>query len=157
MREKEEREGVKQRKGGFVNIIDQISTSFFFTNFPEDLGWGDLWKLFAKFGNVGDVFIPKKVDKWGRKFGFVKFKEVKEVEVMSEKLEDVWWDSYKLRINRARFGKGDKKEGDTSNRNQTQRLLVGNDLQVSDEMSYKTLLLEKDDMVERKLTKMVCW
>jgi RNA recognition motif-containing protein len=103
------------------------------------------------------VFIPKKVDKWGRKFGFVKFKEVKEVEVMSEKLEDVWWDSYKLRINRGRFGKGDKKEGDTSNRNQTQRLLVGNDLQVSDEMSYKTLLLEKDDMVERKLTKMVCW
>jgi RNA recognition motif-containing protein len=103
------------------------------------------------------VFIPKKVDKWGRKFGFVKFKEVKEVEVMSEKLEDVWWDSYKLRINRARFGKGDKKEGDTSNRNQTQRLLVCNDLQVSDEMSYKTLLLEKDDMVERKLTKMVCW
>jgi RNA recognition motif-containing protein len=103
------------------------------------------------------VFIPKKVDKWGRKFGFVKFKEVKEVEVMSEKLEDVWWDSYKLRINRARVGKGDKKEGDTSNRNQTQRLLVGNDLQVSDEMSYKTLLLEKDDMVERKLIKMVCW
>jgi hypothetical protein len=35
----------------------------------------------------------------------VKFKEVKEVEVMIEKLEDVCWNSYKLWINRAHFGK----------------------------------------------------
>jgi hypothetical protein len=50
---------------------------------------------------VCDVFIPKKVDKWGRKFGFVKFKEVKdfEVEALRKKLEDVWWEKFKLRIN----------------------------------------------------------
>ncbi|GAU48287.1 hypothetical protein TSUD_236570 [Trifolium subterraneum] len=65
--------------------MDQISTPFFFTNFPEEVGWGDLWKLFARYGSVVDVFIPKKVDKWGRKFGFVKFKEVKEVESLSNR------------------------------------------------------------------------
>jgi RNA recognition motif-containing protein len=116
MREKEERERAQQkengRKGGYVHRVDKTSTSFFVTNFPEDLVWGDLWKLFAKFGSVCDVFIPKKVDKWGRRFGFVKFKEVKEfeVELLSKKLEDVWWDNFKLRVNRARFAKGDKKE-----------------------------------------------
>jgi RNA recognition motif-containing protein len=114
MREKEEREGVSQkngrRGGGYGHRMDMISTSFFFTNFPEEVGWGDLWKLFATYGRVCNVFIPKKMDKWGRKFGFVKFKEVLDVEALSLKLEDVWWDNFKLRVNRARFAKGDKKE-----------------------------------------------
>jgi hypothetical protein len=43
-----------------------------------------------KYGRVGEVYIPKKLDKRGHLFGFVKFKEVKEVEVLSESLRDVW-------------------------------------------------------------------
>jgi hypothetical protein len=42
------------------------------------------------------VYLPKKLDKRGKRFGFVKFKEVEEVEVLSEKLRDVWMGSYKL-------------------------------------------------------------
>jgi hypothetical protein len=84
------------------------------------------------------------VDKWGRKFGFVKFKEVKGVEELSKKLEDVRWEKYKLRINRARFGKGDKKESDTSDKNHPHRLLLGRDTLVSDDVSFKSLLLGKD-------------
>jgi hypothetical protein len=56
-----EREGSQNENGGrkgYVHRMDQISTSFFFTNFPEELGWGDLWRLFAKFGSVCHVFIP---------------------------------------------------------------------------------------------------
>jgi hypothetical protein len=62
MSEKEEGERVR-KSGGYGHRMDQISTPFFFTNFPEELGWGELWKLFAKYGRVCDVFIPKKVDK----------------------------------------------------------------------------------------------
>ncbi|MCI20059.1 endonuclease/exonuclease/phosphatase family protein, partial [Trifolium medium] len=104
--------GDKGKGRGYVHRMDQISTSFFFTNFPEELDWGMLWKLFSKYGSVTDVFIPKKVDKWGRRFGFVKFKGVREfeVEALSRKLEDVWWGTYKLRVNRSRFGKDDPKE-----------------------------------------------
>jgi hypothetical protein len=40
----------------------------------------------------------------------VKFKEVKNVEVLCKELKDVWWNNTKLRVNRARFSKGDKKE-----------------------------------------------
>jgi hypothetical protein len=49
--------------------------------------------FFLKYGRVGEVYLPKKLDKRGKRFGFVKFKEV---EVLSEKLRDVWMGSYKL-------------------------------------------------------------
>ncbi|KAK2428108.1 splicing factor 3B subunit [Trifolium repens] len=93
--------------------MNQISTSFFITNFPMELGWGDIWKIFVKFGSVSDVYIPKKVDKWGRKFGFVKFKDVRDADEMFKKLQEVWYGTTKLSVKRARFGKEDQKEEDS--------------------------------------------
>jgi hypothetical protein len=96
MREKVEREGVGvhgavRGSGGksneFIQNIDQISTSFYFTNFPEDLKSGDLWEVFAKFGHVVDVYIPFKVDKRGKRFGFVKFKDVLDVDCGGDEQE----------------------------------------------------------------------
>jgi RNA recognition motif-containing protein len=146
MREKDEREGEgRKKKGGYAQKIDKISTSFFVTNFPEEVVWGDLWKLFTKYGSVSDVFIPKKVDKWGRRFGFVKFKDVKEVELLSKKLKDVWWNTHKLKINRALFGKGDKKEEDSSALNHPQRAKAVSDLLVSNDLTFKSLFLGKED------------
>jgi hypothetical protein len=149
MREKDERERESQqgrkKKLGYAQRMDKISTSFFVTNFPEEVGWGDLWKLFARYGSVSDVFIPKKVDKRGRKFGFVKFKEVKEVELLSRSLEDVWWKTYKLRINKALFGKEDKKEDDTTASNPPNRLLVAGEQLVKNDLSFKSMLLGKED------------
>jgi hypothetical protein len=65
-----------------------------------------LWKVFARYGRVGEVFIPKKLDKWGGRFGFVKFMEVKNVEELSRRLGDVWLGTFKLRVNLSRFAKG---------------------------------------------------
>ncbi|MCI42072.1 RNA recognition motif, partial [Trifolium medium] len=87
MRESVEREDVgksraaSERRGGFIHNLDKVTTSFFVTNFPDDASTEDLWKLFVKYGRVGEVYIPKKLDIRGRRFGFVKFKEVKEVEM----------------------------------------------------------------------------
>jgi RNA recognition motif-containing protein len=147
MREKVEREGEGRKKsGGYGHRMDMISTSFFVTNFPEELGWGDLWKLFGQFGSVSDVFIPKKMDKWGRRFGFVKFKGVHNLEELSMKLEDVWWNKYKLRVNKARFEKGEPKEGEKkSGQIQPQRSLVGSDRRVNGETSFKSLLVRDGD------------
>jgi hypothetical protein len=79
-----------ERNDGFVNRLNKETISFYFTNFPEDTPVMELWKLFSMYGHVGEVYIPKKMDKRGNKFGFVKFKEVKEVEELSNKLESVW-------------------------------------------------------------------
>ncbi|GAU37583.1 hypothetical protein TSUD_395550 [Trifolium subterraneum] len=53
--------------------------------------------------------LPRRGGK-GRRFGFVKFKEVNEVETLSESLRDVWLSTYKLRVNRSRFASSDSKE-----------------------------------------------
>lgn len=58
-------------------------------NFPNDVKIWDLLKFFARYDRVKDVFIQKKVDKWGSMFGFVKFKEVLDVEDMEAKLAEV--------------------------------------------------------------------
>jgi hypothetical protein len=54
MREKDEREGVGKggRKGGekasgYVHRLDQVATSYFFTNFPEEIKAVDLWPKFT--------------------------------------------------------------------------------------------------------------
>jgi RNA recognition motif-containing protein len=80
MRENVEREtggsprSAPVKKKGYFHHLDKITTSFFFTNIPTDATSEDLWKVFLKFGRVGEVYLPKKLDKRGRWFGFVKFK-----------------------------------------------------------------------------------
>jgi RNA recognition motif-containing protein len=79
--------------------------SYFFTNFPDDVKAVDLWPRFAKFGWVGEVFIPAKVDKQGKRFGFVKFREVQDAKELLRMLSNIWIDSFKLRINLSKFGR----------------------------------------------------
>jgi hypothetical protein len=126
MREKVEREGVEigrpfrrelhgesshfggrysEKTKGFVHHLDRTTTSFYFTNFPGDVKVMELWGLFSKHGRVGEVYIPRKLDNKGHKFGFVKFKEVTNVRELEERLSNVWWGSFKLRINLSRFNR----------------------------------------------------
>jgi RNA recognition motif-containing protein len=114
MKEKDEREGEGSRRegprapisnrkaSGYIHRVDQSSISFYVTNFLEDCTTEDLWKVFSPFGRVGDVYIPNKVDKWGKRFAFVKFREMEVVE-LSQRLDDVWLGTFKLRINKSRF------------------------------------------------------
>jgi RNA recognition motif-containing protein len=107
MREKDEREGVgessKANRQGYVHRLDKSATSYFFTNFPDDVKAVDLWPKFARFGRVGEVFIPAKVDKQGKSFGFVKFREVRDATELLRCISNIWIDSFKLRINLSKF------------------------------------------------------
>ncbi|WJX76190.1 hypothetical protein P8452_59633 [Trifolium repens] len=112
MRENVERSESARASGskkGYLQHLDSITTSFFFTNLLEDTSTADLWKLFLKFGRVREVYIPKKLDKRGRRFGFVKYMEVAEMETLEESLREVWIGSFKLQINRSRFGRNESK------------------------------------------------
>jgi hypothetical protein len=101
--------GVTAGRGdSFVKKLNREATSFFFTHFDENTLVVDLWRVFAKFGRVGEVYVPKKLDKWGRRFGFVKYLEVSNVEELSKKLEDVRVGNTKLRINLSFFGRDGK-------------------------------------------------
>jgi hypothetical protein len=78
----------KQR--GYVHRLDQVATSFFFTNFPEDVKAVDLWPKFARFGRVGEVFIPDKLDRQGRRFGFVKYRDMRNAREQLDLVSNIW-------------------------------------------------------------------
>jgi hypothetical protein len=106
--ERGERIGSQQRKG-FVHKLDQSTASYYFTNFPEDAKVNVLWSKFARYGRVGEVYVPKKLDKQGKRFRFVKFREVRNTEELLSRLGDVWLGSFKLRVNLSRFNRDDRK------------------------------------------------
>jgi hypothetical protein len=132
---------VRKKKSTYAHRMDQISSSYFVTNFSEEIGWGDLWKLFTRFGSVSDVYIPNKVDKRGRRFGFVKFKDVRDEAALSKSLEEVWCDNVKLWVNRARFGKGEEKVKSAPKPGFSLLKKDGEDTSVKDDVSFKSMLV----------------
>ncbi|MCH95313.1 RNA recognition motif, partial [Trifolium medium] len=155
MRESVERETVGGRKRDFITKLDKVTTSFFVTNFPDDATSGDLWKLFLKFGKVGEVYIPKKLDKRGRRFGFVKFKEVKEVEELSDSLRDVWMGMYKLRVNLSRFGRGEPKEAH-SQKAPSQRAAAATMVESQNGRSFRNALLDEVQVLKVPVNEELC-
>lgn len=47
------------------------SKTLFFTNLVEEVSLKDVWKIFKQHGIISDVILPKKKDKFGKRFGFV--------------------------------------------------------------------------------------
>ncbi|KAK7261097.1 hypothetical protein RIF29_27401 [Crotalaria pallida] len=62
-----------------------------------------MWKIFSHWGSVGDVIIPKKRDKRGEQFGFVRFKNVEDRKQLEHALNSVWIGSYKVKVNSPKF------------------------------------------------------
>ncbi|GJT54195.1 RNA-directed DNA polymerase, eukaryota [Tanacetum coccineum] len=60
--------------------VQTISTSVFVTNFPDQYGAKDLWNSCKAYGYVVDAYIPDRRSKAGKRFGFVRFIKVFDVE-----------------------------------------------------------------------------
>ncbi|XVF25480.1 hypothetical protein REPUB_Repub13aG0215900 [Reevesia pubescens] len=77
-------------------------TSFLFSNFPNGWKQKDLWNVFTRFGaglgSLVDIFIPNRKDKKGGNFGFVRFKEVRNVNALLRSLDSIWFGSFKVRV-----------------------------------------------------------
>jgi len=119
------------------HFLDQTTTSFFFSNFGEDVSRVDLSKAFASFGWVGKVFIPKKLSKVGTRFGFVKFKEVHDLVALEARLADVWCGGRCLKVNLSCFRREATVVPEV--RKEGKRAVSGN-VVVSKEVSYKVVL-----------------
>jgi RNA recognition motif-containing protein len=70
---------------------------------PDEVTAVDLWPRFSRFGRVGEVYIPNKVDKQGKRFGFVKFREVRDEVELLRMLSNIWFGTFKLGINLSKF------------------------------------------------------
>nr|GEX22062.1 RNA-directed DNA polymerase, eukaryota [Tanacetum cinerariifolium] len=83
--------------------VAKIATSIYITNFPETISAKELFNSCKIYGHVMDSFIPNKIAKNGKRFGFVWFINVFNVDRLVSNLCTVWIDRHKLQANIARF------------------------------------------------------
>ncbi|GKA57086.1 nucleotide-binding alpha-beta plait domain-containing protein [Tanacetum coccineum] len=81
----------------------KISTSVFVTNFPDRYTAKELWNTCKTYGHVVDAYIPDRRSKAGKRFGFVRFINVFDVERLVTNLCTVWVGNFKIHANVARF------------------------------------------------------
>ncbi|KAL4576528.1 hypothetical protein LXL04_012623 [Taraxacum kok-saghyz] len=92
------------RKRSNADLLQKISNSVFITNFPPHCTATDLWDACKRYGTVVDVYIPaQKLSKSGKQYAFVKFIRVLCFETLVANLCTIWFGSYRLRANKARF------------------------------------------------------
>lgn len=82
---------------------DKVSTSIFFTEYPEHLGAKYFYKLFEEFSEIDEVVIPPNRDKRGKKYDFVHFLEVRDERSLVLKLDNLMIEGRKLFANIPRF------------------------------------------------------
>ncbi|GKC44044.1 RNA-directed DNA polymerase, eukaryota [Tanacetum coccineum] len=82
--------------------VAKISTSIFVSNFPDSVSAKDLFHSCKQYGHVVDSFIPMKRLKDGKRFGFVRFINVFNVERLVNNLCTIWLNRCKLHANIAR-------------------------------------------------------
>jgi len=74
-------------------------TTFFFSNFPHGYGEVDMMKIFQKKARVKEVFISRRLNRWGKRFGFVRFFEVRNVGRLEKELDNLYAGNRKLHVN----------------------------------------------------------
>ncbi|KAJ0560871.1 putative RNA recognition motif domain, nucleotide-binding alpha-beta plait domain superfamily [Helianthus annuus] len=84
------------------NSIGQI-TKFYVTNLPNGVTPWEVSDFVRVFGNVAGVYIARKKDKEGRKFGFISFRNVVDVKEMERTLNGTKMGGFKLKVNVAKF------------------------------------------------------
>nr|GEU32881.1 RNA-directed DNA polymerase, eukaryota [Tanacetum cinerariifolium] len=83
--------------------VKKIFMSVFVTNFPENHATKDVWNTCKIYGQVVDAYIPNRRSKAGKRFGFVIFIKVFDVDRLVNNLCTLWVGRYKLHANVAKF------------------------------------------------------
>jgi hypothetical protein len=64
----------------------EITTNFFISNFPDNVTGRELWESLSRLWKIGEVCIPAKRDKFGRRFAFAGFVEVLNAQSLLKKI-----------------------------------------------------------------------
>nr|GEV13832.1 RNA-directed DNA polymerase, eukaryota, nucleotide-binding alpha-beta plait domain protein [Tanacetum cinerariifolium] len=94
--------------GDNADDVSKVGKSVFVTNFPESVSARDLWKSCSVYVTVVDVFIPSKKSKAGKRFAFVRFIKVFNLDRLVENLCTIWTSRYHLYANSVRFERSHK-------------------------------------------------
>nr|GEY17621.1 RNA-directed DNA polymerase, eukaryota, nucleotide-binding alpha-beta plait domain protein [Tanacetum cinerariifolium] len=80
-----------------------ISKLVFVTNFLDNFGSRDLWSLCEEYGKVVDVFILNRKSKAGKRFAFVRFIRVDDMDRLIGNLFTLWVGRLHLQANAVRY------------------------------------------------------
>ncbi|GLT95915.1 hypothetical protein SLE2022_135680 [Rubroshorea leprosula] len=108
-----------QKEGLYDKGLYKQATPFFFSNFPDDWGYADMWKTFVKFGRVYDIYSPKRKSRNGSRFGFVRFLEVKNTKELEMQLDQIRVGGQKLWVNTPRYNDMKKVGGEQKKYHET--------------------------------------
>ncbi|GJR55439.1 RNA-directed DNA polymerase, eukaryota [Tanacetum coccineum] len=97
----------KHRRSKEDDVLN-ISKLVYVTNFPDSTSARDLWKVCSAYGTVVDVFIPFKKSKAGKRFAFVRFIKVFNLDRLVENLCTIWIGRFHLFANHVRFDRPQK-------------------------------------------------
>ena len=86
---------------------DADITSFYFTNFSEEVTKMELWSHFNQWGEVKEVFIPNRRNKEGKRYGFVRLRGVTDVRNVEKALDNSFIRGVKLHVNTPKYGRGE--------------------------------------------------
>nr|GEY90477.1 RNA-directed DNA polymerase, eukaryota [Tanacetum cinerariifolium] len=89
-------------------LTQKISHSVFVTNFSDYVNSRDLWEKCSVYRTVVDVFIPSKKSKAGKRFAFVRFIKVFNLDRLVVNLCTLWIGSYHLFANQVRYDRPNK-------------------------------------------------
>ncbi|KAJ0856583.1 putative RNA recognition motif domain, nucleotide-binding alpha-beta plait domain superfamily [Helianthus annuus] len=94
----------KKKVGTQGGVKDKEAISkFFVTNLPQGSTPWEISEFVKVFGEVAGVYIARKKDKFGNRFGFISFKNVRDVKELERALNGTKMGNAKLKVNLARF------------------------------------------------------
>ncbi|KAL6523253.1 hypothetical protein OROGR_016856 [Orobanche gracilis] len=99
------------------SILDRMSISFYITNFPHNVSYKDMWIRCAEWGTVVDVFIANRLSKAGKRFAFVRFIRVSNVESLRNNLNSMWFAKYKVFVDVVKFNRSFSSRNPVDNNN----------------------------------------
>ncbi|KAL4563688.1 hypothetical protein LXL04_027733 [Taraxacum kok-saghyz] len=115
---KDDRNGFQRGGSRPKHHVSEKSRSFFFTNFPQSIVANDVWRVCSRMGHVVDVYISPHLSKMGKRFGFVRFVDVKGDQLIVDQLNEVWFGYYKLFASIPRYPKDTVKKNRTTHETQ---------------------------------------
>ncbi|GKV16349.1 hypothetical protein SLEP1_g27004 [Rubroshorea leprosula] len=147
----------EKRRDGYGKGILKQATSFFIANFPEEWRPEDMWKEFKRLGRVIHIYIANKRDKWGRRFGFVRYLDVKIHREMELNLSRIKVGKWRLQVNLAMYNEENGSVGMSRRENNAK---AGSSKQVDPNVvgkSYANVVRNNKQVFERNEMMGKCW
>nr|GEX77953.1 RNA-directed DNA polymerase, eukaryota, reverse transcriptase zinc-binding domain protein [Tanacetum cinerariifolium] len=113
--------------------VRKISTSVFVNNFPDQYGAKDMWNSCKIYGHVVDAYIPNRISNAGKRFGFVRFVKVDDVERLVNNL---------CTVKRGNEGVGNNVNGKKDASNSYAHVVKGTQLSKEDTDNNPSLVLD---------------